>query len=137
MIFFKIVAFSFIVYFFSWLVVNRLGINNLAIQSEDTVPAMFIPVTILKEGTLYADSYYQMILQKYPHPDDKDYQLGLIPFYFKKVITGAGLVHYISAFTLVPSLLALPVYLFPVILGMPITFGNLTILSHIIAAMVT
>src|SRR3989344_1167459 len=133
----KIVLFSFFIYFFSWAIVDVLNLNKLSVQSEDTVPAMFIPVTILKEGTLYADSYYQMILQKYPHPDDKDYQLGLIPFYFKKVITGAGLVHYISAFTLVPSLLALPVYLFPVILGMPITFGNLTILSHIIAAMVT
>src|SRR3989344_1622177 len=156
MIFFKIVAFSFIVYFFSWLVVNRLGINNLAIQSEDTIPAMFIPVTVLKEGTLYADTYYEMIIRMYPHPDDKDYQLGLIPFYFKKINPQMDLescnnlssqvksvdfdiickTHFISAFPIISGLIAIPVYFLPLSLGMTVIFENLALLSHLTAAII-
>ncbi len=122
---------SWAVFFVGWLFVYKSGINTLAIQSEDTLPAIFLPITILKEGTFYADSYYQMIIQKYPHPDDKKYDKGLTPFYFRK-ING----HYISAFPVMAGLLSLPVYLLPVLAGMGITWDNLILLSHLSASLI-
>lgn len=126
---------SFFVYFFSWFAVYSLGINDLAIQSEDTIPAMFIPVTLINQHTLYADDYYNMIISKYPHPDDKSYQRGLIPFYFRSVQTSET-THYISAFPIMSGLLALPVYFVPIKMGMSIQWENLIYLSHISASLI-
>lgn len=126
-----IVLSAWLVFFGGWLFVYKTGINTLAIQSEDTIPAMFLPVTVLKEGAFYADSYYPMIIQKYPHPDDKKYDKGLTPFYFRKVGS-----HYISAFPVMSGLLSLPVYLIPVLTGMAITWENLTLLSHLSASLI-
>jgi hypothetical protein len=145
--FLKIVTFAFLVFLLSWIFVYKTGINTLIIQSEDTLPAMFLPVTILKEGTFYIDTYYDMLLERYPHPDDKDYEKGLVPFYLREVRRetpdcGPGgcrfidSVRYISAFPVISGLLALPVYFFPVLLGMPITWDNLYLLSHIAAALI-
>ncbi len=120
-----------LIYSFGWGIFYFSGVNKLLIQSEDTVPAMFVPVAILREGTIYLDSYYGMMVSRYPHPDDKKYLVGLTPFYLKKV----G-VHYLSAFTLVPALLALPVYFFPVLLGINLNWLNLTILAKISSAAV-
>lgn len=130
---------SFLIYFFSWLIVYLLGVNKLAIQSEDTVPNLFIPITILEEKTLYADSYYSFIKDRYPHPDDKNFEKGLIPFYFRsvsqlqneKVIT-----HYITAFPIITGLLVVPIYIFPLLFGIDINFENLAILGHIGGALI-
>jgi Gpi18-like mannosyltransferase len=92
---------------------------------------MFLPVTIIKEHTPYANTYFEMIRSRYPHPDDKSNQLGLTPFYFKKVGE-----NYISAFPLITPILAVPVYFFPLILGMKITWGSLILLSHLSAAVI-
>lgn len=119
------------VFFAGWVAVYKSGINSLAIQSEDTIPAMFLPVTIIKEGTLYADSHYRMILQKYPNPNDKDFQKGSVPYYFKQVGS-----HYVSAFPVMAGILSIPVYFFPVILGMPVTWENLIVLSHLSASLI-
>lgn len=125
------------VFFGSWLIVYLSGVNTLAIQSEDTVPAIFLPVTIIKEGTFYADSYYNSILKKYPHPDDKKFTKGLVPFYFSKIVDPVtGTDHYISAFTVVPGLLSLPVYFFPLLFGLEPTWENLIILSHLSASLI-
>ncbi len=145
--FWIITVFSIVALFFSWLFVYKTGINTLAIQSEDTIPAMFLPVNIIKEGTFYADSYYQMIIQKYPHPDDKKYDKGLTPFYFRKIVkedptkscVGEGCTletHYISAFPVMTGLMSLPVYLIPVLAGMPVTWENLILLSHLCASLI-
>ena len=67
----KIPIAFFLTALFSFAVFHYSGVNTLPIQSEDTVPTMFLPVTILKEGTLYADNYYQMMVNRYPQPDDK------------------------------------------------------------------
>lgn len=104
--FLVIVLLSWAVFFGGWFFVYKTGINPLVIQSEDTIPAIILPVTIIKEGTFYADTYYKGIIEKYPHPDDKNYQKGLVPFYFRKV-NG----HYISAFPIMAGLLSVPVYL--------------------------
>ena len=87
---FQILLISTAIYFISWAAVYLTGVNGLPIQSEDTVPAMFIPVTIVKEKTIYADTYYEMIRNRYPHPDDKDYKKDLTPFYFRKASCSSG-----------------------------------------------
>ncbi|MFC1722210.1 hypothetical protein ACFL0C_01025 [Patescibacteria group bacterium] len=127
--FIKITLFSTVIYFVSWLVVYSLGINSLSIQSEDTIPSMFLPVSIIKDKTLYADKYYDLIIKSYPHPDDKDYSLGLTPFYFRK----AG-PHYITAFPIISGLLALPIFALPLMFGMSISWLNVTVLSHLTSA---
>ncbi len=152
----QIVIGSFVVYFFSWVFVYYTGINTLAIQSEDTIPAVFLPVSIIKDGTFYVNNYYEMILQKYPHPDDKEQNKGLVPFYFKKITQESdsrvlseensrfvvhypqkqNLNNYISAFPVMSGLLALPVYIIPLLLGMAITWTNLYLLSHIASALI-
>ena len=129
--FFAVVLISFLVYFVSWFVVYSLGINKLAIQSEDTVPAMFLPVTLLKEGTFYANTYYDLILHRFPNPEDKNFDKDLVPFYFKKVGN-----NYVSAFPVITPFLAIPVYLSLIVLNLPVTFNNLIILSHISSSLI-
>lgn len=92
---------------------------------------MFLPISVLKDKTLYADNYFDMIRQNYPHPDDKSFEKNLTPFYFKKVGE-----HYISAFTIMSGLVAMPVYLLPVIANMPITLESITILAHVASALI-
>ena len=129
--FFQIVLVSFLIYFGSWFIVYKTNINKLAIQSEDTVPAIFLPVAIIKEKTLYLDTYYNTLIGKFPHPDDKQQIRGLTPFYLKK-IDG----HYASAFTLISGFLAVPVYFLPLKLGLPVNWENLIILSKISSALI-
>lgn len=129
--FFGVIFGSFVILFFSWFAVYKLGINGLAIQSEDTVPALFLPYSILQKGSLYLDDYYTQMLLRYPQPDDKDYVKGNVPFYLIKVDD-----HYLSAFTIITPLLALPVYIIPVLIHMYPTWETLTILSHISGALI-
>lgn len=124
--FIKITTLVFMVYLISWLFVYTFEINKLLIQSEDTLPTMFLPVTILKDQTIYADKYYEMIRLAYPHPDDKSNVLGLTPFYFKKIDN-----HYVTAFPLISGLLAIPVYALPILLGLPVSLVNMGILARI------
>ncbi len=146
--FVKIVLLSLMVFFLSWFVVFKLGINKLNLQSEDTIPALFLPVTVLKEGTFYIDSYYEMIREKYPHPDDPTGELKMTPFYLRRVVFtqykddefGNTYLdvqpHYISAFPVISGLLAIPVYIIPMLIDMPITWENLTLLGHIAGALI-
>jgi len=117
---------AFLIYFLSWFAVYKTNINTLSIQSEDAIPAMFLPISIIKEKTLYLDSYYNMMIQKYPHPDDKNYTRGLTPFYLKKIDN-----HYLSAFPIITALVSLPIYFFPLELGMDINWENIILLSKI------
>jgi hypothetical protein len=122
----------FIIYFSLGFLVYKTGINTLPIQSEDTLPAMFLPSAILQEGTLYLDSHYDTMVGRYPHPDDKDYSKGMTPFYLRKVNN-----HYVSAFPIITPLLALPVYFVGItILKMAVSWGNLILLSHIASALI-
>lgn len=122
---------SFCVYFFSWLVVYKIGVNSLVIQSEDTVPAIFLPLAIVKDHTLYLDKYYQMMVQRYPNPDDKSYQLGMTPFYLRKVNE-----HYVSAFPIITALFAIPFYFVAVLMRITFDWNTLAILVHISASFI-
>ena len=132
----KIFFLALLVYFGSWFIVYKLGVNNLSIQSEDTIPSLFLPLSILKEKTLFLDSYYSMMIEKYPQPDDKSYEKGLTPFYLRKVIDRDGEEHYVSAFPLVSGLVALPVYLVPILLNHQLSWESLAILGHLTGAIV-
>lgn len=129
--FLVIVGGSFLIYFFGWLILSTAGINKLDIKSEDTLPSMFLPFSIIKRGDLFLDHYYKMLTSKYPHPDDKDYALGLTPFYLKKVDG-----RYLSAFPIMSAVLALPVYFFPVIFGAVESWINVILFSHIASALI-
>lgn len=132
-----IVIIAWAVFFGGWFFVYKTGINPLAIQSEDTIPAIILPVTIIKEHTFYADTYYKAIIEKYPHPDDKKYLKDLVPFYFRKVsdpITHAN--RYISAFPVMAGLLSVPIYLIPMLLHVDITWDNLILMSHLSASLI-
>lgn len=122
---------SFLVYFLGWALVYFSGVNRLLIQSEDTLPAMFLPVALIKDHTIYLDNYYTMLVKRYPQPDDKKQLLGLTPFYLKKVDG-----HYLSAFPLVSGVLAIPIYLVPILFGTPITWFNLSVLAKIAAVVI-
>lgn len=130
--FFFIVSVSTLVFFLSWFVPHEIGINKLAIQSEDTLPAIFIPISILKEGHIFLDSYYDMLVARYPHPDDKKQELELVPYYLRKTAEG----HFVSAFPIVTPLLALPVYLVPVLAGMPVNWENVTLLAGLSSSLI-
>lgn len=127
--FLSIVFGSAVIFFCSWFAVSSLKINTLDIQSEDTLPAMFLPYSIVQDGNIYLDRFYDQLIKKYPQPDDKDYKKGNVPFYLIKVEN-----HYLSAFTIIAPLLALPVYFLPLLLGVLPTWPNLIILSHIAEA---
>ncbi|MEZ6255820.1 MAG: hypothetical protein R3B92_03575 [Patescibacteria group bacterium] len=135
-----IVVVAFVVFFGSWYFAYILGFNDLPIQSEDTLPAMFLPYAILQDKTLYLDKHYNVLITKYPHPDDKKYTRGLTPFYLTKVeatdlAEGSSVFHYLSAFTLITPLLTLPVYFLPVLFSVPPTWENLILISHAAAAL--
>ncbi len=118
-------------FFLSWFTVYKLNINTLAIQSEDTLPAMFMPFAIINENTIYLDSYYKQLITKYPQPDDKTYVKGNVPFYLEKINN-----HYVSAFTIITPIIILPIYFIPILLGVGPTWPNLIILSHVAEALI-
>jgi len=127
----KIVLGCFSIYFFSWFILYKVGINTLPIQSEDTVSTIFTTIAIIKDKTLYLDNYHQMLLVKYPHPDDKSYVKGLVPFYLKRVNN-----HYLSAFPIITSILSIPVFFLPLYFNFPLSWESLAILSHFSAALI-
>lgn len=123
--FWFLVVFSTLIYFFGWMFFYKIGVNKLAIQSEDTLPAMFLPFSIVNEGTLYLDTFADNLIKAYPEPDDRSFEKGLIPFYLRKIED-----HYLSAFQIITPLLVLPVYFLYTKLGLPVNFESATYLGH-------
>ena len=127
----KIFLISLAVFFVPFLIPGFRSINSLVIQSEDTVPSIFTTISIIKDRTLYLDKYYVMMRDRYPHPDDKDFQKDLTPFYLRKVDG-----HYITAFPIITSVISIPIFVVPLIFNMPITWGNLALLNHLSGAII-
>ena len=119
---FKVFFISFLIYFFSWFVLYKLGINSLPIQSEDVVPSIFTSIAIVKDGTFYLDNYYSMMVGRYPQPDDA----SLTPFYLRKVGD-----HYLTAFPLMSSLVAVPVFALYLPLVGTLSWDDIFYLSHL------
>jgi hypothetical protein len=114
--------FSFLFFFLSWLVLYKLNVNSLPLQSEDALPSIFTGIVIVKEGTINLDSFYQMMVSKYPQPDDSN----LTPFYLRKVNN-----HYLSAFPIMNTILSLPVFLLYVPFITTISWDDVYLLSHL------
>lgn len=134
-VFLAITLGSFLIFFLSWAFAYVIGVNTLTIQSEDTVPALFTPFAVVNEHTLYLDTYYEMMRDRYPHPDDPTYEKDLTPFYLKKIQSDQE-IHYISAFPIISGLLAIPVYIIPIALNATFTWDTLALLGHITGALV-
>lgn len=118
----KVFLFSFLFFFLSWLILYKLNVNSLPLQSEDAIPSIFTGISIVKEGTLNLDSYYQMMVSKYPQPDDSN----LTPFYLRKVNN-----HYLSAFPIMNTILSLPIFLVYVPFITTISWDDVYLLSHL------
>lgn len=117
---------SFLVYFFSWFLVYKVGINDTLIQSEDTLPALFLPASLALEGNFDLDEYFELLVSKYPQPDG-----ARVPFYLEEVDE-----HLYSAFTVISPILAVPIYFFPLRLGLPVTFQTIGLLGHLSASLI-
>ena len=113
---------SFAVFYLSWLFFFKVGINSLPLQSEDAIPSIFTGISIVKEGSLHLDSYYSMMISKYPQPDDNT----RTPFYLRKVGD-----HYLSAFPIMNTLLSIPVFLIYLPFVKEIAWSDVYILSHL------
>ena len=120
--FLKVYLFSFIGFFLAWLILFKLGINSLPLQSEDAIPSIFTGISIVKEGTLNLDSYYQMMISKYPQPDDSN----LTPFYLRKINN-----HYLSAFPIMNTVLSLPIFILYVPFINSVSWNDIYLLSHL------
>ena len=117
-----------LVYLGSFLVVYLTGVNQTIIQSEDAYASTFLPFALLREHTFYLDNYFDEMTSIYGTPRTA----RGTPFYLV-LLDG----HYLSAFPVITPILALPVYLLPVILGLPATLLNAGLLAKLAAMIIT
>lgn len=128
-------AFTQLFYFVLWFVIYNTGLNSQGIQSEDVVPASVQPYAIINDQSLYLDSYYDDMLSRYPHPDDKDFEKGLTPYYLYKSTHLNNKSSYMTAFTFTPGILATPIYyLFDNTSAF--NWDQLIVLSHIASSVI-
>lgn len=106
----KVFFFTFLIYTLSWFFVYVTGINRTLIPSEDTLPAIYLPSSIVLERDFDLNEYADLLISRYPNQDDK----SALPFYLR-LING----RYVSGFPVIGTLLAVPVYLIPVLLLRP------------------
>ena len=100
-----------------WLVTLALSIitftvymgNARVISSADNLPARYLPIGILRHFSLYLDYFPDL----YNVKDTKLYAPGENVPYYLQIRYG----HYMSEYTPGPALLALPVYVVPVLAG--------------------
>ncbi len=101
----------------------------LKTASGDTIPSRYVPFSIILEGNFDLDEFPHLYDNKakltYPTQDG-------IPYYLRRT---EG--HYYSAYTVGPAVLALPIYLVPVLAGMDPESKNNETLARFTAALVT
>jgi len=123
----KLFFLFFFIYFFSWVILYKYGINSLPIQSEDVVPSIFTSISIVNNHTIYLDKYYGMMVGRYPQPDDP----SLTPFYLRKVNE-----NYVSAFPIMNSLVSLPIFLLYLPFVKTLSWTDVFYLSHLSGAFI-
>ena len=103
--------------------------NGRSIGAGDTVPARYLPISLLREIDFDLDEftflYDETRRRTYPF-------VGELP-YFLRYRNG----HYLSVYPPGPALLALPLYVPPVIAGMPATSAWVLRLEKLSAALIT
>lgn len=118
----KLFFIFFSIFFFSWFALFKLEINSLPLQSEDVIPSVFTSIAVVKEKTLFLDSYYGMMVGKYPQPDDP----SLTPFYLRKVNS-----NYVSAFPIMSSVVSLPIFILYMPFVKTLSWNDIYYLSHL------
>ena len=103
--------------------------NGRVIDAGDTVPASYLPISILREFNFNLDEFSFL----YDENGRRRYTfVGDLPF-FLRYRDG----HYLSVYPPGPALLALPVYVIPVIGGMPATSAWIPRLEKLSATLIT
>ena len=96
-------------------------------QSEDIIPTVFTGVSLVENHSIYLNKYYEMMVSKYPQPDDS----SLTPYYLKKVGD-----NYLSAFPIVSAFISLPIFIIYKIFVSQISWSDIFILSHLSGAFI-
>lgn len=86
------------------------NINLRPVSSADTFPTRYLPISILTEFDLDLDEFPFLIKAEHPFPGAEN--AGL-PYYLQR---RRG--HLLSAYPVMPAILATPVYALPVLLGL-------------------
>ncbi len=98
--------------------------------SGDTIPASYLPISILEHGSLYLDQfpslYSDRTIRDFPHGQAE------LPYYIE---FRQG--HYVSAFSPWPALLAVPVYAVPLLLGLPPSRKSVLLWAKLAASLIT
>jgi len=105
----------------------KTGINSLPLQSEDILTSVLTGIALVQDQTIYLNSYYDLMVSKYPQPDDS----SLTPYYLRKVGD-----NYLSAFPILSSLVSLPIFLIYVPFVSEVTWEDAFVLSHLSGAFV-
>jgi len=93
--------------------------------SSDSLPSRYLPFSILLERDFDLDEFAS--IREAPHPD------SLPAPYYVRVRGG----HYVSSFSPGPALLALPVYVLPVLAGVSADSGWPAVLEKLSASLIT
>jgi hypothetical protein len=103
------------------------NLNLREVSAHDTIPARFLPLSILAEGDLDLDEFEFLHLRR---TDPKE-----LPYYLQ-YRNG----HYYSSYPVLPGIMAVPVYVIPTLLGLfdasePDFSTDVTITSKVAAAL--
>lgn len=119
---------SFFCYFFVWLGLYSINQNKVLIQSEDTIPATYLPISILNNKGFILTDYYEFFIKNWPNPENK---LGK-PYYLFR--DSANKWEFISAFPVITPILATPFFLPISILNIPYSSSFVPIIGRISAS---
>jgi hypothetical protein len=97
--------------------------NGRSIGAGDTVPARYLPISMLREFNFDLDEFTFLY---------DETGVGDLPFFLRYRDS-----HYLSVYPPGPALLALPLYAFPVIAGMPATSAWVVRLEKLSATLIT
>jgi len=103
--------------------------NGRVIGSGDTLPARYLPISIVKHHTFYLDDFPVL----YDETASRKYSFGRGTPYYLLNLNG----HYVSKYPPGPAVLALPVYALPVMAGMPSTSKWIPHLEKLSATLIT
>lgn len=98
----------FTIYLLSWVGFYFSGLNLVKTQSDDLLPATYLPISILKDGDFYLDEFFNFFLSRQGH--------GRADMFYVREVNG----HWVSLFPVATAVLAVPFYILPVALQVPV-----------------
>lgn len=112
----------FITYLALWYFFFSTNINKVELQSDDIIPSVYLPISILKDKDFYLDEFYSQFQAQRPHKSET-------PYYVRYVNN-----HYVSTFPVVAPLMAVPFYIIPVLQNIPAEDFTYVVVSRIAGA---